>query len=42
MEMVTATRVVDNALNGYLPERFNQVIYMRDFIAVAKSRSRAL
>jgi GMP synthase-like glutamine amidotransferase len=31
MEMVTATRVVDNALNGYLPEQFNQVIYMRDW-----------
>lgn len=24
------TRVVDTALNGYLPERFQQVIYMRD------------
>ena len=29
-ECGTATRVVDDALNGYLPETFQQVIYMRD------------
>lgn len=30
-ELLSATRVRDDALNGYLPERFNQVIYMRDW-----------
>jgi len=29
-ECGTATRVADDALNGYLPETFQQVIYMRD------------
>jgi GMP synthase-like glutamine amidotransferase len=29
-ECRTATRVVDNALNGFLPEVFPQVVYMRD------------
>lgn len=31
LEMLTATRTRDDALNGYLPETFNQVIYMRDW-----------
>ena len=31
MELVTAVRVRDDALNGYLPETFNQAIYMRDW-----------
>jgi GMP synthase-like glutamine amidotransferase len=30
-ELLTATRVRDDALNGFLPERFNQVVYMRDW-----------
>ena len=30
-EMLTATRIRDDALNGYLPETFNQVVYMRDW-----------
>jgi GMP synthase-like glutamine amidotransferase len=30
-EMLQATRIRDDALNGYLPETFNQVIYMRDW-----------
>jgi GMP synthase-like glutamine amidotransferase len=30
-EMLTATRLRDDALNGYLPETMNQVIYMRDW-----------
>lgn len=30
-EMLPATRIRDDALNGYLPETFNQVIYMRDW-----------
>ena len=30
-ELLSATRVRDDALNGYLPERFHQVIYMRDW-----------
>lgn len=30
-EMLTATRTRDDALNGYLPETFNQVVYMRDW-----------
>lgn len=30
-EVLTATRVRDEALNGYLPERFHQVVYMRDW-----------
>ncbi len=29
-EARTATRVVDDALNGFMPERFTQVVYMRD------------
>jgi GMP synthase-like glutamine amidotransferase len=29
-ECGTATRVVDDALNGFLPETFTEVIYMRD------------
>ena len=29
-ECTTATRVADDALNGYLPETFSQVVYMRD------------
>lgn len=31
LETLTATRVRDDALNGYLPETFNQVVYMRDW-----------
>jgi GMP synthase-like glutamine amidotransferase len=31
LELLTATRCRDDALNGYLPERFHQVIYMRDW-----------
>ncbi len=30
-EMLTARRLRDDALNGYLPETFNQVVYMRDW-----------
>jgi len=30
-ELLTATRTRDDALNGYLPESFNQVVYMRDW-----------
>ncbi len=30
-EIVAATRTVDDALNGFLPERFHQVVYMRDW-----------
>jgi len=30
-EMLAATRVRDDALNGYLPESFSQVVYMRDW-----------
>jgi len=30
-EMLTATRLRDDALNGYLPQAFNQVVYMRDW-----------
>jgi GMP synthase-like glutamine amidotransferase len=30
-ELLSATRVRDDALNGFLPEHFNQVIYMRDW-----------
>ena len=30
-EILPATRIRDDALNGYLPETFNQVIYMRDW-----------
>ena len=30
-ELLTATRKADDALNGYLPETFNQVVYMRDW-----------
>jgi len=29
-EIATVTRVDDDALNGYLPESFTQVVYMRD------------
>ena len=31
LEMLTATRTRDDALNGFLPETFNQVVYMRDW-----------
>ena len=31
LELLTATRIQDDALNGYLPETFNQVVYMRDW-----------
>jgi GMP synthase-like glutamine amidotransferase len=31
LEMLTATRTRDDALNGFLPKTFNQVIYMRDW-----------
>jgi GMP synthase-like glutamine amidotransferase len=30
-ELLTATRSRDDALNGYLPERFHQAVYMRDW-----------
>jgi len=30
-ELLTARRTVDDALNGFLPEAFNQVVYMRDW-----------
>ncbi len=30
-EMLGVTRMADDALNGFLPEAFNQVIYMRDW-----------
>jgi GMP synthase-like glutamine amidotransferase len=30
-EILTATRTDNRALNGFLPERFHQVIYMRDW-----------
>ena len=30
-EILTATRCRDDALNGYLPETFHQVVYMRDW-----------
>jgi len=30
-EILAATRVRDDALNGYLPEHFHQVVYMRDW-----------
>lgn len=30
-EMLGVTRTADDALNGFLPEAFNQVIYMRDW-----------
>jgi GMP synthase-like glutamine amidotransferase len=31
LELVTATRLRDDALNGFLPSTFNQAIYMRDW-----------
>ncbi len=31
LEMLTATRIRDDALNGYLPASFHQVVYMRDW-----------
>ena len=31
LEMLTATRLRDDALNGFLPETFHQVVYMRDW-----------
>ena len=31
LELLTAVRIRDDALNGYLPETFNQVVYMRDW-----------
>ena len=30
-ELLTATRTADDALNGFLPETFRQVVYMRDW-----------
>ena len=30
-EMLSATRIREDALNGYLPETFSQVVYMRDW-----------
>jgi len=30
-EMLNATRTADDALNGFLPEQFHQVVYMRDW-----------
>ena len=30
-ELLDVTRTRDDALNGYLPERFHQVVYMRDW-----------
>ena len=30
-ELLSALRLRDDALNGYLPETFNQVVYMRDW-----------
>jgi GMP synthase-like glutamine amidotransferase len=30
-ELLTATRCRDDALNGFLPERFHQAVYMRDW-----------
>ncbi len=30
-ELLTAKRTVDDALNGFLPETFNQAVYMRDW-----------
>ena len=35
-EMLTATRTRDDALNGFLPETFSQVIYMRDWPVLPK------
>ena len=31
LELLTATRTRADALNGFLPETFNQVVYMRDW-----------
>ena len=31
LELLRATRTRDDALNGFLPETFNQVVYMRDW-----------
>ena len=31
LELLTATRRRDDALNGFLPERFNVAVYMRDW-----------
>ena len=31
LETLTATRTRDDALNGFLPQTFNQVVYMRDW-----------
>ena len=31
LEILTATRTRDDALNGFLPQSFNQVVYMRDW-----------
>jgi GMP synthase-like glutamine amidotransferase len=31
LELLTAVRTRDDALNGFLPETFNQVVYMRDW-----------
>ena len=35
-EMLTATRTRDDALNGFLPETFSQVVYMRDWPVLPK------
>ena len=34
LETLTATRTRDDALNGFLPQTFNQVVYMRDWPVV--------
>ncbi len=31
LETLTATRIAEDALNGFLPETFRQVVYMRDW-----------
>ena len=36
LELLSATRTRDDALNGYLPERFSQVVYMRDWPVLPK------
>jgi GMP synthase-like glutamine amidotransferase len=36
LELVTATRLRDDALNGFLPRTFNQAIYMRDWPVLPK------
>ncbi len=34
LELLQAVRTRDDALNGYLPKAFNQVVYMRDWPAL--------